>query len=1563
METYMCIYCDLECKQFCELIDHVIIRHPDENLKIRIIIKEGQSVKSYSKNFNIIPNELKSKKKFIIPVEKTKSVEVSRIPESSPFGKCARTSTPIKSIHDCPNLNMVETTADDLSAYFDDMQLDVFEKTVSVQTDPTITLDLSSIEKPDHDAIKDIIQKIPAVIDYLHSEGQLEMYTKFTSLLADRKLPLTNIAFLLFSDVVNWFTLESSKKMRYSNDVKLFWNIGLKLFKGKFLRFMSGWKNQGQSNHNPSESSINFAVPSRGYLENSFMSDKFKNMQPGILHDMINLISESDPNKSKTFKLCVDGKKINAGLTKQKYGDVNLWGLEGPPSLEEREGKLESDVKKIDDFTTIIEKLDQKGIDSIAEAPEFNRNEVAEKGKNILIIMNERVKELRSAKQNKVVTLEKLNKACINEKLKTKYSYALSAIKTYIYRVNIAINKVMQLINYFGEIIAVSQEVGNVYMQDSYCDLSTQGNYICLTGPETVDMSSHNIESSTVKQRTEPWHTIRKAARVTGSTCHCAIGLSGLKGQKQHFEQVINRTEKPQPTKEAIERMQYGTDNEINAVATLTSKFLPVYLPGTNFVEEGCEIVRHNGNIIIVVSPDGSIRGKEDVDIQYAVEIKCPYPGKVYTTPVYYKMPWYYVSQVLMEMYVLKVNRLLFVCYSSDSSTIFEAPFDEILWTEINDRIKTLYGDDNPSIMTRLPPGNKTLIEKMKTYCSEKVKFIAEIPSVKVTKCCQHAEQSNNEFDIGRNKHKTTDNQNINNPSPSGIMTYLHEAKEMLREANDLQRHLASEVLVFLISDLDRIHERERQYEIPVAYALKGYSLTSATLREMIDKVLYDCFRMGVYVPALSYDGLWSKIAVRSKTEFPLTLLQLQKDIMKEARSTDQKEILNIILPSNCVKAETFVDVVEKTVCEIKLDRNGNFISIDLYRARNCHTIFRTSATTNKYMKKEQKLKTKAKTNQNEDNSVDISSTVSSVLDAFVPDVAENIQDDLLQNIEATVIDSSRTETSTQELDLSTFFDELQSPQENDQNVNANLQDINTQQELENNQEVDEMNECLMQDVQEDAAEFLLDSDREEMLKALKQEKSRKWNDVTSEQFKSMLKSERMIESSFTKNELLVCLATVSTKLKESNIHFAVSWLKKKLVGFTYNLNVGNFEHFSSQNMKKKKSSPKVDKLSKLCTKIVRKMSKQTLSSIYAEHIYADRLLEWQNHSPFARETHIDGIEYSVSWYSMPEYVPNTLTYLFDFLDSHHLFVNARVKCCGSGMQECGISRKAWVSVAENMRTNKSGLNIALVDDLVDKQSNAFAKKTFSEEVENAMRESDYSQEANFCKLIREWYSAEDDPGIEVTERIKRRLRFREWLLYGVRLDEFPPYGRFVKGIPHVMFEGLLTNIERKIQITPFVKSGAFCPRSLGSLEAENFFGEFQDLDPKGSGVIRPDDIPKALQTACELISTRRNPERKFYMHTSRAKVYDVHELMDSVEDGFDQTCYMTPEYVSRICPRNHIFDHPFRAKRKHAKRKSGEISQPALSGRGVQPVREYHRLNENMITAEKRYGGLSDIS
>jgi hypothetical protein len=46
--------------------------------------------------------------------------------------------------------------------------------------------------------------------------------------------------------------------------------------------------------------------------------------------------------------------------------------------------------------------------------------------------------------------------------------------------------------------------------------------------------------------------------------------------------------------------------------------------------------------------------------------------------------------------------------------------------------------------------------------------------------------------------------------------------------------------------------------------------------------------------------------------------------------------------------------------------------------------------------------------------------------------------------------------------------------------------------------------------------------------------------------------------------------------------------------------------------------------------------------------------------------------------------------------------------------------------------------------------------------------------------------------------------------------------------------------IDRRIQLFSFVRNQAYNVRALnfGSLEAENLFDEFQDLDPKGVGVL-----------------------------------------------------------------------------------------------------------------------------
>jgi hypothetical protein len=75
---------------------------------------------------------------------------------------------------------------------------------------------------------------------------------------------------------------------------------------------------------------------------------------------------------------------------------------------------------------------------------------------------------------------------------------------------------------------------------------------------------------------------------------------------------------------------------------------------------------------------------------------------------------------------------------------------------------------------------------------------------------------------------------------------------------------------------------------------------------------------------------------------------------------------------------------------------------------------------------------------------------------------------------------------------------------------------------------------------------------------------------------------------------------------------------------------------------------------------------------------------------------------------------------------------------------QCTFNIKTSIAkVAEESESNGSGLNSALVTDLIDKQSIAYAVKTFSENVESALRKNDADKEATFCSLVRNWYHSE----------------------------------------------------------------------------------------------------------------------------------------------------------------------------------------------------------------------------
>jgi hypothetical protein len=264
--------------------------------------------------------------------------------------------------------------------------------------------------------------------------------------------------------------------------------------------------------------------------------------------------------------------------------------------------------------------------------------------------------------------------------------------------------------------------------------------------------------------------------------------------------------------------------------------------------------------------------------------------------------------------------------------------------------------------------------------------------------------------------------------------------------------------------------------------------------------------------------------------------------------------------------------------------------------------------------------------------------------------------------------------------------------------------------------------------------------------------KRRKWS-YNKIDLENILKSCSEIEEKFTKNEIMLCIGAFTDQRKEfTSWRYSHSWNKKKLATALNHIYTGEVP--AGVVLPRNRTA---QTLRKLCQKVIGTFSKGTLDVIYATHIYSSCLQEWQQSSTIKNTVKITGTNDPEYWYSHPGFNKTVDRILFTVFDSHHILTDARCKVCSTGIPKAGVSKEAWVEVAKD---NNTALNRAMVEDLIDRQSDFFACKTFSLEVETAMLEKGYTNEAEFCHLIREWYRAEDEAGIDAMERFQMRFAF-----------------------------------------------------------------------------------------------------------------------------------------------------------------------------------------------------------
>ncbi|CAG2228709.1 unnamed protein product [Mytilus edulis] len=498
-------------------------------------------------------------------------------------------------------------------------------------------------------------------------------------------------------------------------------------------------------------------------------------------------------------------------------------------------------------------------------------------------LLCKRLKSLRLCLLCKQQGLNKLKikaeKEGFSDWKQSKYSYAISATKTNIALIKECIDGMMNVIDKLCQFCSVLNDSERNFRCDTMVTMSKQENLKCLGMISENEFIEITSRTKFIKQRSDDWFNIRSQAKVTASELHHALGLGTLRQQQDHYDKVI--LGKKMTEKIVTKQMEHGKNNEINAVATICGKILPTLYPTTIFKEVGCYVKWKEVKPFVVASPDGE--GDEGQTKRFLFEIKCPYASE-WKAPVHYNIPEYYVPQILCQMGTsvetlgYHVKESLFVSWSMESTTAFHVKFDGLLWGMMEREIEALYGHSNKARPTKKRPESKVIKEKIASFLSNNVSFLGEFKSLKAIPC----NDENHETSSGMYYSHKMDIQIRSNIDLREVQLYAEETERLIKEHFKLDTERLSDIIVFMLSDLDRTFDPQKPYVYPVAYGYSSKTLKVETVRNMLDYLRRELMSYDINVQVEAFDGQFIKLAIDGKDGSSLTLLQERKKHWKE---------------------------------------------------------------------------------------------------------------------------------------------------------------------------------------------------------------------------------------------------------------------------------------------------------------------------------------------------------------------------------------------------------------------------------------------------------------------------------------------------------------------------------------------------------------------------------------------------------------------------------------------------------------------------------------------------------
>ena len=256
-------------------------------------------------------------------------------------------------------------------------------------------------------------------------------------------------------------------------------------------------------------------------------------------------------------------------------------------------------------------------------------------------------------------------------------------------------------------------------------------------------------------------------------------------------------------------------------------------------------------------------------DRKIIIEIKSPYPSEDLPENVYYEVPPRHVPQLLAEMEAYNSSELWLVCSIKRSCTFISVQFDEDLWNSIWNTVTELYADEKPKMPTKIHPSISDLRMRIASFTRSNSVLMCEVPTIT-------GEYGNVYIDPNFSSPYSP---NTQRQIPEINLEYITEQNKCLKiectcsftACHEVLHMPAKEIVVFMLTNKDRKQHKQVPYSYPIAYAMKGTSMSNSDLQYMVKKLRNTLIENKIPVLCEAYDGQWHNHITQSNDGESLT--------------------------------------------------------------------------------------------------------------------------------------------------------------------------------------------------------------------------------------------------------------------------------------------------------------------------------------------------------------------------------------------------------------------------------------------------------------------------------------------------------------------------------------------------------------------------------------------------------------------------------------------------------------------------------------------------------------------